>query len=266
VTSAIVKVPFQGDDIDCARVGDVVRVSVRRLCDLLGLDRNAQQQRLRDEDRCPWAVGCVTHLTAPGADGKSYRQLFIDLDALPMFLATVDASRVAASVRAKLVAYQRECAKALRDYFVKGAALNPNATLEQRVSVSFAVQRWLAEELVDHPALWNGPLVEALARLWKVPAKVEQAGGFPVGLISIVRRVYLTVLGPELYEAMRRKTGFGDDRDKRYKALKEEGYLRLSRELGKVEMLAQTCQSKREFLDKFYSYYAGRPLQAQFGW
>lgn len=268
MTAAIIPVVFHGDTVDCVRDdAGTVWVSVARVCESLGLDRRAQQRRLADAEGTPWAVGAVTALTAPGADGKAYKQTFINLDVLPMWLATIETKRVDVAARPKLIAYQRECARVLRDYFFAGAALNPAATLEQkRATASLAVQRWVAEELEDHPALWNGPLVEALARLWRVRPKVEQAGGFPVGLLRAVQRVYRVVLGDDLYEAMRKKSGFGDDRDKRYNALREDGYLRLSRELGKVEILAQTSQSKSEFNAKLSSYFAGRPLQAVLGW
>jgi hypothetical protein len=42
----------------------------------------------------------------------------IDLDALPMWLATIESSRVAEPAREKLVRYQREAAAVLRDHFL----------------------------------------------------------------------------------------------------------------------------------------------------
>lgn len=41
----------------------------------------------------------------------------IHLDSLPMWLATIEASRVAEHVRSKLITYQKECARVLRDHF-----------------------------------------------------------------------------------------------------------------------------------------------------
>lgn len=264
MSATIIPVVFHGDTVDCVRDADgTVWVVLAPVCARLGVEVTAQRRKLQEIDH----VARVAKIATLKSDGHVFDQWAVDLDGLPAWLMSISLKRVAPDVRPLLKSYQADCSRVLRDYFFAGAALNPAATLEQkRATASLAVQRWVAEELEDHPALWNGPLVEALARLWRVRPKVEQAGGFPVGLLRAVQRVYRVVLGDDLYEAMRKKSGFGDDRDKRYNALREDGYLRLSRELGKVEILAQTSQSKREFKAKLESYFAGRPLQADLGW
>jgi hypothetical protein len=51
------------------------------------------------------------------ADGKLREAFCVHLDCLPMWLATIETSRVAEHVRPKLVCYQREATKVLADYF-----------------------------------------------------------------------------------------------------------------------------------------------------
>ena len=110
--SNIVQVPFYGDTLDAIQDERGVWVGVKRACENVGLDGNGQSQRLK---RMPWATTCMTHAVAE--DGKEREMLFVHLDCLPMWLATIEASRVKEEVRPKLVAYQKECARVLRDHF-----------------------------------------------------------------------------------------------------------------------------------------------------
>jgi hypothetical protein len=119
----LVKFGFHGDDLDVIKEGDKLWVSVRRVCEALGIHNHGQQEKLKEK---PWAT--VQMICTVGNDAKLREILCVDLDSLPMWLATIDANRVAPEVQAKLVAYQREAAKALRDYFFGGVAINPRMT------------------------------------------------------------------------------------------------------------------------------------------
>jgi len=110
--SNIVQVPFYGDTLDAIQDDRGVWVGVKRACENVEVSSDAQARRLQ---RSPWAV--TTMMVATGADGKSYEMLFVHLDSLPMWLATIEASRVKDDVRPKLIAYQKECARVLRDHF-----------------------------------------------------------------------------------------------------------------------------------------------------
>jgi hypothetical protein len=59
---------------------------VRRACEHLGIDRNGQQQKLRDENRAPWARGCIMHLRDEA--GREQEAFMLHLDSIPMWLAT----------------------------------------------------------------------------------------------------------------------------------------------------------------------------------
>jgi hypothetical protein len=119
----MVKFGFHGDELDVIKQGDKLWVSVRRVCEALGIRNHGQQEKLKEK---PWA--CVQMICTHDASGRKQDLFCIDLDGLPMWLATIDTSRVAPEVQPKLVAYQREAAKALRDYFFGGAAINPRMT------------------------------------------------------------------------------------------------------------------------------------------
>lgn len=105
--SNIVKVPFYGDEIEAVHDGQDVWVSVKRMCENVEIAYQSQHEKLKNK---AWAV--VT-----GPDGKNYEMLMLHLDSVPMWLATVEPSRVREDIRPKLVAYQKECARVLRDHF-----------------------------------------------------------------------------------------------------------------------------------------------------
>ena len=113
----IVKVGFHGGEIEAVKKGKDIWVSVRRACESLGIDVEGQRQKLSNEQRAPWAVTCM--IKATGSDGKNYNQFMLHVDALAMWLATIDTGRLAEDVRPLLIAYQKEAAQVLRDHFFK---------------------------------------------------------------------------------------------------------------------------------------------------
>lgn len=112
--SEIVKFDFHGDALDVVRndVGEVF-VSVRRVCEALGVMLNGQLQKLKGKR---WAV--MQFICTTGPDGKSYEAACISLRALPQWLNSIEPSRVAPHVRPKLELYQDECADVLADHFL----------------------------------------------------------------------------------------------------------------------------------------------------
>lgn len=113
---------FAGHQLDVQRKGDDVFVSVKRVCEALGIDDRSQRAKLEEK---PWAVGVMS--TSTGPDGKSYQMYMLHLDSLPMWLATIDTNRVAPDARPTLITFQTRCAKVLRDHFFGGSALNADA-------------------------------------------------------------------------------------------------------------------------------------------
>lgn len=109
---ALVSVPFQGGAIDAVRDDRGVWVSVRRVCDVLGIAHQGQFVKLQASE---WAT--ITTIVTVGSDGKQREMSFINQDAFPMWLATIDVNRVAEQARPILIAYQREAARVLREHF-----------------------------------------------------------------------------------------------------------------------------------------------------
>jgi hypothetical protein len=133
--SNIVEIPFYGDVVQATEAKGEVWVVLARVCDHLGIDTASQARRLKSK---PWA--CTVMMTAqlPG-DGQTRELFCLSLDCLPMWLATIETSRVAVAVRCKLIAYQKECARVLRDHFLgpKHAALSIDVAVIERLATAF---------------------------------------------------------------------------------------------------------------------------------
>lgn len=111
----IIEVPFYAESVQAVKDGEAVWVVIKRVCEALGIDHDSQRQKLASK---PWATTVL--ITAVAEDGKNREVFCADIDSLPMWLATIDANRVKPEARFKLVAYQKECARVLRDHFFGG--------------------------------------------------------------------------------------------------------------------------------------------------
>ncbi len=107
-------VPFRGDVLQAVKDDRGVWVAIKPACENLGIKVQSQLTKLKAK---PWAV--VTMIVTTGSDGKRYEMSCLHLDALPMWLANIDESRVKATVRPKLARYQCEAARVLADHFLR---------------------------------------------------------------------------------------------------------------------------------------------------
>ena len=100
-SAQIVKFNFNLDSLQAVRDGDSVWFPLRPICDAIGLDTDSQRVKLKAQ---PWSTTVMRTVVA--ADGKARELFCIDRRTVPMWLATIDSSRVADHVRPKLEAYQ----------------------------------------------------------------------------------------------------------------------------------------------------------------
>lgn len=92
-------------------------VPLRPFCDRLGIALSPQLRKLKSVS---WT--CVTQSAVRLADDDQTRELAcVPLRALPMWLVTISAKRVAPGARKVLEAYQRDAAGVLRRYFLPPA-------------------------------------------------------------------------------------------------------------------------------------------------
>lgn len=125
MSKIVVEVPFFAESVQAVKDGEAVWVVVKRVCEALEIAEQRQSEKLKGK---PWAT--TTLMVAVAEDGKNREVFCLDLESLPMWLATIDANRVKPEARFKLVTYQRECARVLRDHFFGAKAeLAQSATL-----------------------------------------------------------------------------------------------------------------------------------------
>lgn len=128
--------PFHGDQIDTIQDKDGAWVSLARCCSHLGIGLENQRKKLRSK---PWAQMKTEKVETSGGNQNV---ALIHADSLPMWLATIEPSRVAEAARPILEAYQMEAAKTLADYWNRGMALNPSASDEQKEAAKEEFDRW----------------------------------------------------------------------------------------------------------------------------
>lgn len=122
----VVKLDLSAGSVQTILVDGVPHVVFRPAVESIGLAYSAQLRKLRDRS---WASRVDIDTT--GADGKTYRMVAVDIRTFLMWLATVNETKVAEATRPTLVAYQRETATAVNDYWTKGGAISEHATGEQ---------------------------------------------------------------------------------------------------------------------------------------
>ena len=165
----IVRVPFMDGFIETVLIDNEPHVVLKPVLQAMHLDYEAQRQKL---SRKSWATTCVAKVVAE--DGKAREMTAVDLDTWSMLLANIDEHRVSEAARPLVIDYQTASARALRDFWTKGGAVNPAATVEQvqelRVQLDGVERARLAQErlsamgIAKQFGLVNPSYVEAMAR------------------------------------------------------------------------------------------------------
>lgn len=134
LTAPVQPFTFHDTTLDVARDNGDLWVSIRRVCEALGIDFSGQLQKLKKK---PWGrVSFIAARRPEGMEMNSTPSAMLHLDALPMWLATIEPSRVSPEARPRLERFQLECAKALRDHFFgkagPGEAMNATPASDPR--------------------------------------------------------------------------------------------------------------------------------------
>lgn len=169
MSAEITRVPFMAGHIQTVLVDEEPRVIVRPTLEAMGLDADSQMKKLR---RKSWATTAMTTVVAE--DGKAREMATVDLDTWSMLLANIDENRVSEVARPLVVEYQKKSARALREYWTQGGAVNPAATREQVAGLRerldgverarLAQERLSAMGVAKQFGLVNSSYVEAMAR------------------------------------------------------------------------------------------------------
>ncbi len=184
--SNIVKVPVHGEELWATEAEGAIWIPVARVCDMLGLKFPAQHQKLRT---APWAT--VTIIVMVAEDGKNREVFCVHVDSLPMWLATINPGKVATALRPKLVSYQRECARVLRDHFLKRHVAS---------AAELRLKEILLLEKRAYEVKWQQRLYFELGRLYRLP---YSGGRLPKWMASVTRKIYGMMYGIEAVAALK---------------------------------------------------------------
>lgn len=105
-------VKFHEDELQAVEDNGKVWVSIKRVCEILKIDYSGQLVKLKEK---PWST--MESISIVAEDGRMRTLSCLDLESMPIWLATIDSRKVSRDSRPKLEIFQRECAKVLRDHF-----------------------------------------------------------------------------------------------------------------------------------------------------
>ena len=112
------EVAFYGDDIIAVRLADGgVFVPVKPICDLIGVGWGGQFRRLQ---RDPVLSEETRSIAVASANRGTQPMVCLPLDYVSGFLFGLNADRVKAEKRERVILYQRECYKVLAEAFYEG--------------------------------------------------------------------------------------------------------------------------------------------------
>lgn len=122
----IQRIDFHGHDLYSLRDEETGTEYVlpKRFCEIFELSWAGQHAKLTKNQLFKRGI---KKLLIPSATGKQ-ETIILELELLHAWLLSISPERVALHLQEKLLKYQRECAKALHDYWTKGHAVNPQAT------------------------------------------------------------------------------------------------------------------------------------------
>ena len=116
-------VVFYDDELIAIRADDdQIYVSLRHLCDSIGVARQPQVRRIKDHHVLSKGYTGGTIMIPPGKRGGGGRQRagMLRVDLVPLWLSGIDTKRVKDEIREKLEKYQEEVAKVLWEAFQEG--------------------------------------------------------------------------------------------------------------------------------------------------
>lgn len=173
--SLVTNFRFNGDDLDVVRLPDGdVGVSFHRLCELVGVGFSSQARRLNRTRGTGALWATVVTVATVAADGKVREMAILPRPAIPMWAATLEASRCAPEARRKLTAFQDEAANVLAAVFLPDAA-----PLMGRVQQT--MERWFE----GSQTLTTKKLAEISTRL----AALEKGGLFGSRTLRLIPQV-----------------------------------------------------------------------------
>ena len=115
------EINFHGKTFLTAEIDGEVRVSMKPVCDAIGLDWGGQHKKLlRDKIKFSYRLMSTT-----GKDGKTYKMFSIPLKKLEAWIFTINPNKVKPEIKHFVILMQDEIFDVIFQYYHKGKAENP---------------------------------------------------------------------------------------------------------------------------------------------
>ncbi len=119
MNSTLVAVNFNNQTLTATLVDGIPHVALKPICENLGIDWEAQNQRIK---RHPVLNSVACMIKATAADGKMYEFIMLPIKFLNGWLFGIDANRVKAEAKEPVIKYQIECFEVLANHFMPKTA------------------------------------------------------------------------------------------------------------------------------------------------
>jgi hypothetical protein len=110
----IEQVTFYGDQLTAVKTDDRIMVSVKQVCEAIGIDPSSQVRKLKDAKWVRYSL-----ITIPDSRGRLQEMAMVDHESIPYWMASISARKVGPEYVTKLELYQLEAKKVLADHFLK---------------------------------------------------------------------------------------------------------------------------------------------------
>ena len=107
-------IEFKGNTILTVEHNGVQYVAMKPICESIGIDWDGQRQKIK---RHAFLASTAVIITAVAEDGKLREMQMLPIKYIQGWLFCVDANRVKAEIKDKLITYQKECFDVLHDYW-----------------------------------------------------------------------------------------------------------------------------------------------------
>lgn len=165
---ALYPVPFYDDLLVIASHNGQPYVVMRPVVDNMGLAWQSQHAKMVDKFKAT-----VTMIVTVGEDGRKREMLALPLRKFPAWLYTLNPSKVAPVLRAKIIRYQDECDEVLWRYWTEGVVAKPGLDLipaKDAMSGCDRIISFMARKEVPREAkVAKLPLLEKYARFAGIP-------------------------------------------------------------------------------------------------
>jgi hypothetical protein len=157
----------------------------------LGLQPYRQIEHVKEDPLFQGHLSCAPITTLTGrATERVFEMTGLDLEMIPMWLARINANMVNEAARPKLLRYQRECAKALRDHW---------KTRE-------TIDTYLLPGYRPHTAEYDLAFMQAVCRLYRLPVP-QNTFPCPAVVATFIHTFVRCVLPPPVQRELRAVNG-----------------------------------------------------------